>query len=228
MAWFLFAAMFEAIPRAVPAEAGPGENRWEARIRAFEEKDRQGPPPKQGILFIGSSSIVGWDLARYFPDLPVINRGFGGSVIADSVHFAERIVLPYEPKIVVLYAGDNDIARGKSPQQVLADYKQFVNTIRKHLPETRIVFVAIKPSLKRWHLVGKMREANRLIEACSSAGAGQTFVDIDRPMIGSNGEPRAELFKADGLHLNAAGYELWSKLVRPHLERNSLLLKPEN
>jgi len=193
-------------------------NRWERQIRAFEAADRQKPPPKQGILFIGSSSIVGWKTDRWFAGLPVINRGFGGSQIADSVHFTDRILLPYRPKVVVLYAGDNDIAAGKSPRQVAADYRRFVEGVHAALPDTRIVFVAIKPSIRRWKLVDKMRHANRLIQAATEKDQRLVFLDIDKPMIGKDGKPRAELFKADGLHLNAKGYKLWSDLVRPHLK----------
>ncbi len=193
------------------------ENRWEPNIRKFEEQDRRQMPPAGGILFVGSSSIVGWDLDKCFPGLPVINRGFGGSQIADSVHFADRIILPYRPKVVVLYAGDNDVAHGKSPRQVLADYRQFVAKVRGALPDTRIVFIAIKPSIRRWHLVGQMREANRLIQSLTEQDERLVFVDVDGPMIGPDGKPRPELFKPDGLHLNAEGYELWSNLVLPHL-----------
>jgi hypothetical protein len=201
---------------AEPAEKPA--NRWEPRIQAFEAIDKESPPPEGGILFIGSSSIVGWDLGKCFPGLPAINRGFGGSEIADSVHFADRIVWPYKPKIIVLYAGDNDIAKGKTPQQVLADYRAFVRRVREKLPQTRIVFVAIKPSIRRWQLVDKMREANRLIRAVAEKDERQVFVDIDPPMIGPDGKPRKELFKPDGLHLDSDGYKLWSGLVRPHLK----------
>lgn len=194
------------------------ENRWEPKIRQFEEQDRKAMPPAGGILFVGSSSIVGWKVDECFPGLPVINRGFGGSQVADSVHFADRIVLPYRPKVVVLYAGDNDVASGKSPEQVLGDYRQFVEKVHAGLPETRIVFVAIKPSIRRWHLVDKMREANGLVRAASEKDERLVYVDVDGPMIGDDGKPRAELFKPDGLHLNAEGYKLWSALVLPHLK----------
>ncbi|HUT13320.1 MAG TPA: SGNH/GDSL hydrolase family protein [Thermoguttaceae bacterium] len=203
------------------AQTPPQENRWEATIGRFEAQDRQASPPEQGILFVGSSSIVGWDVKKHFPDLPVINRGFGGSQIADSVHFAERIVLPYRPKIIVFYAGDNDVASGKSPQRVLADYQSFVAKVHRALPETRIVFIAIKPSISRWQLIDKMREANALIAAVTEKDQRLAFVDVDKPMLGDDGRPRGEIFKDDGLHLNAAGYELWSDLVRPHLKLRS-------
>lgn len=197
--------------------SGAAENRWEPKIQQFEARDREQMPPLGGILFLGSSSIVGWDLDRYFPDLPVINRGFGGSQIADSVHFAPRIVLPYKPKTVVLYAGDNDINAGKTPQQVLADFRQFVEVVHSTLPKTKIVFIAIKPSIRRWHLIENIREANRLIRAATAEAEQLVYVDIDVPSIGEDGKPRPELLKSDGLHLNADGYQLWSSLVRPHL-----------
>ncbi|MBN2473721.1 MAG: hypothetical protein JXB62_03885 [Pirellulales bacterium] len=219
---FLLAAAVIVIAGMVPIQAAqtdqPEQNRWESAIRRFEVQDRRQAPTKGGILFVGSSSIVGWDVVKCFPDLPVINRGFGGSQIADSVHFADRIVLPYEPKIIVFYAGDNDIASGKSPQQVLADYKQFVETVHGRLPETRIVYVAIKPSISRWKLVDRMRRANGLIRAVAEKDERLVFVDVDAPMIGDDGKPRGELFKPDGLHLNAEGYRLWSELVLPHLK----------
>jgi len=204
---------------ALAAEArAQEENRWEPKIRQFEEQDKKEMPPAGGILFVGSSSIVGWKVDECFPGLPVINRGFGGSQIADSVHFADRIVLPYRPKIVVLYAGDNDVAAGKSPERALRDYRQFVAEVHAGLPETRIVFVAIKPSIRRWNLVDKMREANRLIRAAAEKDKRLVYVDVDGPMIGDDGKPRPELFKSDGLHLNAQGYKLWSALVLPHLK----------
>ncbi len=203
--------------RAAEARAD-GENRWESKIRQFEARDKEQMPPSEGILFVGSSSIVGWDVEKCFPGLPVINRGFGGSQIADSIHFADRIIVPYRPKVVVLYAGDNDVAAGKSPDRVVADYRRFVAKVHEALPETRIVFVAIKPSLRRWNLVDKMREANRRIRRIAEKDERLALVDVDAPMIGDDGKPRAKLFRRDGLHLNAAGYKLWSALVFPHLK----------
>lgn len=212
------AAGIAALTTAAPcAPAGEKSNRWKPRIRAFEAQDRQDFPPKRGILFIGSSSIVGWDLSRHFPHLPVINRGFGGSHLSDAVHYADRIVLPYEPRIILLYAGDNDIAAGKSPQRVLADYRKFVAKVHRALPETRILYIAIKPSIRRWKLVDRMREANASIRAVAAKDERLVFVDVEKPMIGEDGRPREELFRADGLHLNPEGYRLWSDLVRPHL-----------
>ena len=208
---FGFAAAGAAEPEAKP-------NRWEKTIQRFEQRDARQFPPKNAVLFLGSSSIVGWDLKQWFPDVAAINRGFGGSEIADSVRFAERIVIPYEPRVIVFYAGDNDVAHGKTPEQVLADFRRFTGKVHAALPKTRIVFVAIKPSIRRWHLVDKMRKANAMIREVCEADERLAFVDIDPPMIGADGKPKKELFRDDGLHLNAAGYRLWSEMVRPHLK----------
>ncbi len=198
-------------------EKPQGPSRWESAIQKFEEQDRRMPPAKGGILFVGSSSIRFWDLEKHFPELEPLNRGFGGSQVADTVHFADRIVLPYEPRVIVMYAGDNDIAAGKTPCEVHDEFQTFVGLVHEKLPATRIVFVAIKPSIRRWELVPKMRAANALILATCVEDERLEFVDIDTPMIGEDGHPRPELFIQDGLHLSNAGYELWTGLVRPLL-----------
>lgn len=209
------------------AQAGlaAGADRWESAIRAFEEEDRTSPPPRGGILFLGSSSIRMWDIDRDFPDLPTVHRGFGGSQIVDSIRHTARIVLPHAPRAIVLYAGDNDIAAGKTPERVAADFREFVAGVREALPRTRIVFVAIKPSIRRWGLVERMRRANHLIEEWCRGDGRLRYVDIDTPMIGADGTPRPELFAGDGLHLSRKGYELWTSLVRPHVE--DLVTSPE-
>ena len=213
------AAISIAMAAACVADsASAAESRWEPDIRAFEKKDRERMPPPGGIVFVGSSSIRGWDVGKSFPDLPVVNRGFGGSQIADSVEFAGRIVIPYKPKTVVFYAGDNDINAGKTPQQVLSDYREFVAKVHGPLPDAKIVFIAIKPSLRRWNLVSAMREANKLIREYSESNAKLEFVDVDPPMIGADGKPRPELFVEDGLHMTAEGYRIWTALVRPFLQ----------
>ena len=193
------------------------ESRWEPAIQQFEEQDAKNAPEKGGILFIGSSSIRFWDTDDAFPEHNVINRGFGGSQMSDSVEFADRIALPYEPRLVVVYAGDNDIAAGKTPDVVLADFNAFVETIHGELPETEIAFVAIKPSLARWQLVEPMREANALVKAVTEKDDRLHFIDIDTPMIGEDGKPREALFIRDGLHLSEEGYALWNEIVLPYL-----------
>lgn len=211
--WLLFAVALSA-PTAATAVAQP--DRWEAAIAAFEESDGEAPPTGR-ILFLGSSSIRLWDLERWFPRHRALNRGFGGSQIADSVHYFERLVTPYAPSHIVLYAGDNDIAAGKSAAQVTADFRRFRDRVRDKLPQTRILFLAIKPSLARWRLVDEMRRANQQIEALSWADPLLRFVDVATPMLGPDGRPRPELFVADGLHLSEAGYRLWTSIVAPLL-----------
>jgi len=203
------------------AQEAPGPQRWEAAIQAFEAADRDSPPEPGQVLFLGSSSIRGWDLEEYFPELDAINRGFGGSQIADSIHFFDRLVLPYRPRAIVFYAGDNDIAVGKSAREVVRDYQKFVAQVEAALDETQIIFIAIKPSIRRWHLVEEMREANRLIREFSEGKPNLAYLDIDHPMIGADGKPRPELFVEDGLHLSDAGYQLWSDLLAPLLRTSA-------
>jgi lysophospholipase L1-like esterase len=170
-------------------------------------------------LFVGSSSIRLWDLQRYFPQLKTINRGFGGSEIADAVHFADRLVIKHRPKVVVLYAGDNDAAQGKSAQTIHADFITFCQRLKSSLPQTRILYISIKPSIARWHLRSTIEEANSKIRATCEANPLLTFVDVWQPMLGVDRAPRKELLAADGLHLSEAGYRLWAELIRPHLEK---------
>jgi len=192
--------------------------RWEKAISKFEAADKERLPAPGGVLFIGSSSMRRWDLEKYFPDHDYVNRGFGGSQVADSIHFADRIILPYRPKTILLYAGDNDIAAGKSAARVAEDFQLFVKKVHAHLPKARIGFVAIKPSIKRWELVSKMRNANQLIEKQTKTNPLLGYIDIDAPMIGTDGKPRKDLFAEDGLHLNHKGYLLWSSIVKPFIE----------
>jgi len=148
----------------------------------------------------------------------VINRGFGGSQMADSVELAERIVLPYQPRQIVVYAGDNDIAAGKSPEQVGADFQAFVKKVHAVLPQTRIGYLAIKPSGSRWKLVEKMKAANQLIADFTKKDERLAFIDTFTPILGEDGQPKEELFKADKLHLNEKGYAVWVGVVRPFLK----------
>ena len=187
-----------------------------AEIEAFEQSDRTNPPPQNAVLFVGSSSIRLWkSLKEDFPDLTVINRGFGGSQVADSVRYANRIVLPYRPKAVVLYAGDNDLAAGKPPQQVLADFVSFESKVHAALPRTPVLYLAIKPSIARWNLIDKIRQTNRMVEDYAKPTNGKVvYVDTFTPILGPDGQPRRDLLQTDGLHLNAEGYKLWTPIVR--------------
>lgn len=201
----------------IPAGAEDPSARWEPAIQAFEKQDAEHPPPKNGVLFVGSSSIRKWDLNESFPGKNYINRGFGGSQIADSIAFLDRLVLKHEPRVVVMYAGDNDIAAGKTPQVVAADFATFQQKVHTQLPKTRILYITIKPSLKRWTLYPQMAQANQIIAERCSSDERLTYVDIAAPMLGDDGTPKPELFAKDGLHLSEKGYEMWAGVVAKHL-----------
>ncbi|MBC8135976.1 MAG: hypothetical protein H8F28_08840 [Fibrella sp.] len=193
---------------------------WEKSIVAFEEKDRTaGVPPAGGIVFVGSSSIVGWKtLATDFPTLPVINRGFGGSEIQDSSYYAGRIILPYNPRTVVFYAGDNDIAAGHTNEQVVGDFQTFARKIHAVLPNTKILFLAIKPSPSRWKLEDRMVASNKAIADWIGTQTNMGYIDIHSPMLGPDGMPRAELYGPDKLHMTSEGYRLWARIVSQYLQ----------
>jgi len=195
----------------------PHPQRWQPDMDNFARQDAQQTPPQGAILFVGSSSIRLWDIQKSFPDLTTINRGFGGSFLVDSEYYADRIILPYAPRTIVLYAGDNDIASGKSPDMLLADFKSFTAAVRRTLPQTAILYIAIKPSLARWNLWPQMNAANTLIRDYCAAAPRLHFIDIAAPMLDSNGQPRPELFQPDGLHLNDEGYRLWTAILTPIL-----------
>ena len=194
-------------------------DQWEPEIKKFEESDRLNPPPKNAVLFIGSSSIRLWStLSDDFPLAKVINRGFGGSQITDSTHYVDRIVVPYQPRMIVFYAGDNDLAAGKTPQQVYEDYKAFVSDVKQKLPKTNIAFISIKPSPSRAALLPKAREANGLIKSFTAKDKRLIYIDVFTPMLDKDGNPRPELFGPDKLHMNPEGYKLWTAVVGPYLK----------
>ncbi len=209
-----------ALPQVSPAEQSPCQpERWKDAMAAFEKEDQSDPPPQDGIVFVGSSSIRMWDLPKSFPDLPVINRGFGGSELCDSVHYFDLLVARHKPRVVVLYAGDNDVAGGKKAEQILADFRAFVGQMKEKLPESRLVYLSIKPSLARWKLAEEMQEANQRIAAdCHPDKERLHFVDVWQPMLDADHKPRKELFLDDGLHMNDDGYQIWASLLVEELQ----------
>lgn len=191
--------------------------KWEKSIQAFEDEDQKSLPPKGEIVFVGSSSVRLWKTEPSFPGFKIINRGFGGSQIADSVHFIERLVLKHEPRSVVFYAGDNDIAGGKSAERVFSDFKAFADKLHAKLPQARLHFIAIKPSTSRWKLADTQRAANAAIAKYAQSTDWISFVDIWVAMLDAEGQPRANLLLKDGLHMNEDGYRIWNAAVLPHL-----------
>lgn len=197
----------------------PSSPDWTADMARFDAEDATTPPPKDAFVFTGSSSVRMWEsLAADFPGKPVLNRGFGGSQVRDSVHYAEQVAIRYRPRMILVYAGDNDINAGRSPQQVLHDFRAFVARIRRDLPDTPIGFLAIKPSPSRAEQLPRQQEANALVKAEAARLHQVEFIDVATPMLGSDGQPRPELFIEDRLHMNAAGYALWRGIVAPYLD----------
>ena len=187
-------------------------DKWEKEIAALEAKPNVGD-----IVFIGSSTIRLWDVEKHLPGLKINNRGFGGSQIADSVRYTDRILIPLKPKTVLLFAGGNDINTGKTPEQVFEDYKAFVAKVRGALPETKIWFMSIFPNLKREAQLEKANALNALIAAHAKADPKLGYIDIASALC-PDGKPRAEVLRDDKLHLNEDGYAIISKVVAAALK----------
>ena len=207
---------------AAPAAPAPASNlaRWEKDVAAFEASDRTAPPPKNALLFLGSSTIVRWKtLQEDYPAHPIINRGFGGNEIADSTHFAERIIFPYQPRTIFLRAGGNDIHNGKTPEQVLADFKAFVATVHAKLPKTEIVYISLSPSIARWDERDAGKKLNTLIADFVNRTPRLKYIETADLVLDAKGEPRPELFVADKLHLSPEGYKLLIERVRPFVRK---------
>jgi lysophospholipase L1-like esterase len=194
--------------------------KWEKEVTAYEAADRQNPPPRDGILFIGSSTIRLWKtLSDDFPGYKVINRGFGGTEIVDSTHFADRLIFPHVPKQIFLRAGGNDIHAGRTPREVAADFLKFVRTVQERLPKTEILFIALSPAPARWGEGDKARELNRLIRDLALQLPRVGFVDAYDISLTSDGRARPELFVKDRLHFAPEGYKLLAERVRPFLAK---------
>lgn len=216
---FLASAAPPVVEIAPPPRPSDPFARWEKNILAIEKRLKDTPPKPGGVFFAGSSSIVLWDLKKWFPDSGYVNVGFGGSVIADSVHFAPRILTPFKPGTVVFYAGDNDIGRGNKPEQVAADFKAFVAAARKDNPSCRVLYIPVKPSLARWKKFDDQQKANALVKAYCSAEGGLVYVDIVPAMLRADGTPDPELLQKDGLHMTPKGYEIWTAAVKAALAK---------
>ncbi|MHC4207259.1 MAG: GDSL-type esterase/lipase family protein [Planctomycetota bacterium] len=191
---------------------------FEAEISAFEQADLASPPPANPVLFVGSSSIRVWpDLAGDFPDYPVMNRGFGGSKMSDVLYYFDRIVAPYDPVLILVYEGDNDLAAGMSVDQVYVDYLEFLTLVDEQLPNVDVAFIATKPSPSRSRYLEVTRQLNTRFQDLASNNSHLWYIDVFNPMLNEDGQPRPELFVSDMLHMNAAGYELWQSIIEPVL-----------
>jgi lysophospholipase L1-like esterase len=214
----LLCACAPVATRAPIAAVDPPSADWSADMAAYAAEDAAHPPPRDAVVFTGSSSIHKWEsLAADFPGVPVLNRGFGGSQLRDAVWHADAVALRYRPRLIVLYAGDNDIDAGRTPKQVLQDFRAFVARIRRDQPSMPIDFIAIKPSPVRAAQIPAQRVANALVRTEAAHMTHVRYIDVATPMLDRDGKPRGELFGNDGLHMNRMGYALWTRIVAPYL-----------
>jgi lysophospholipase L1-like esterase len=193
---------------------------WEWAIARFEARDRLHPPQKNAIVFTGSSSITFWDsLEQDMAPLPVLNRGFGGSRMNDVVRYAHRIITPYKPRAVVLFAGTNDIAppKPKTADEVFEEYKSFVQAVRADLPAVPIYFISITPTPLRWKLWPVAVQANQLIKTFSADDSRLHYIDITGQFLSAEGIPDPSLYRIDKLHPNKKGYIRWTAGIKPTL-----------
>lgn len=198
---------------------GNDPKKWEETISNFETQDEVNPPGKGLVLFTGSSSIAMWkDVAEYFPEYDVLNRGFGGSEFSDLLYYTDRIVYPYAPSKIFIYEGDNDLAAGESQESILKEAKSLREEIKAHLPNTPVIFIAAKPSVSRWHLKEKYESLNAALAEYAAENELTEFADIWTPMMKANGEVDETLFLEDELHMNAKGYAIWKKVLLPYLQ----------
>jgi lysophospholipase L1-like esterase len=191
-------------------------DRWEKEIAAYEAQDKASPPAPGGIVFVGSSTIRLWKTAEAFPGLPVINRGFGGSMVADSVRYADRLVTVHKPKQVLLYAGGNDLNSKKTPEQIFADYQAFVAKVHAALPESRIWFMSLFPTIKRAADDDAARAVNALIAAHAKTDPRLGFIDV-ASALSPDGKAVPANLRPDGIHLSDAGYAIIAPIVRKAL-----------
>jgi len=191
---------------------------WAEAIARFATADAAQPPTPGGTVFVGSSSIRLWTtLAEDFPNLGAVNRGFGGSELGDTLFHADRLIVAHQPRRVVIYAGENDLQAGKSPEAVAADFRALHARLRAALPAVRLLYLSIKLSPARAAIAPAVRRANALLATACADLPGCTFVDVAAPLLDAHGAPRAEFFRADRLHLTPAGYAAWVATLRPHL-----------
>ena len=193
-----------------------------SEISDFKKQDSIEFPKPGLILFVGSSSFTKWkDVQDYFPDYPIINRGFGGSSLPDVIYYAKDIIYPYHPKQVVIYCGDNDLAASSevTGQVVLERFKTLFKMIRENLPDANIAFVSLKPSPSRLKLMPKAATANKLVKKFIGGQKNASFIDVYHKMLTTAGKPIPEIFVSDSLHMNSQGYAIWKKAIQPYLKK---------
>lgn len=212
--------VFSQLARIVQtSEHASAYNRWKGSLDAFNSQDQTAPPTTGAVLFVGSSTIRLWGhLQQDFSSISVVmNRGFGGSTMNDCSLLVRDLVTRYKPRQILVYAGDNDLAEGRSPQQVLASFQAFVQVVREELPSAQLAYISVKPSPSRMALMPKIRETNTLLANYVKTLPSAKYIDIFTPMLDADGNPRKELFLGDMLHMNTSGYALWQGIIGSYL-----------
>ena len=216
-----YASAVPLAAQSVPAatQPDPDPKRFDKEIAAFEAEDRARPPAADSILFVGSSSIRYWDIGDAFPGLQTIKRGFGGSHVSDNIYYADRIIFRYHPKLIVFYAGDADVAAGKTADQIFADYRKLIDLIHANSPRTPVVIIGTKPSPAHWNRMDVIRKANAMISESIASDSLVAYADVEKALLGPDGKPVPDFYVENGLNLSAPGYKQWTDAVKPVIER---------
>ncbi|MEP7142298.1 MAG: GDSL-type esterase/lipase family protein, partial [Ferruginibacter sp.] len=171
------------------------------------------------LVFYGSSSIRLWEtLEEDFKEYAPLNLGFGGSTLAACVWFFERVFSNINPRCIIVYAGDNDLGDGRSPEEVFLFFNELIHLVHHQFGEIPLGFISIKPSISRWDIVDKIRHTNRLIEAgIKKTGGNLSYIDIYDKMTDKTSYPKREFLDPDGLHISEKGYQLWKEIISNYL-----------
>jgi lysophospholipase L1-like esterase len=209
-----------ALPAALSAQSYNTKT-FEKNIKAFDKRDSIENVQPGSNLFVGSSSITNWkDVADYFPESHVINRGFGGSKFEDLLYYADRVIMPYQPAKIFIYEGDNDIAKGIDTETLIKQAATLRKRIAEVFPKVPVVFISVKPSVARWELKDKYVAFNQALKKYAKKEKLTAFADVWTPMLDANGEVFKDVFLQDNLHMKPNGYQIWQKVLEPFLLKN--------
>ena len=226
LSWLFFLLIALAVQGQSKVSAPVTGHPFEGIVQTYEAADRTNPPPRNAILLAGDSQFFRWKtVAEDLPDYTIINRGIDGFQTSDLVYFADRLVLPYHPRMIILHVGGNDVHAGKSPEQVLSDFKAFIAHVRAHWPAVPIGFSSTTPGPARWTEAAQRKATNRLLKEYIATQPHLFFIDLWDAMLTADGKPREDLWVADGVHPNHAGYLLRVQIMRPMLGEPDRTLK---
>jgi lysophospholipase L1-like esterase len=199
---------------------------WEKEMAAFKKMDEENPPQAGLTLFVGSSTFTVWkSMQEDMPDIPLINRGFGGSQVTDLIEHFDTVIAPYNPKQIVIYEGDNDLASSKTPELVLSNYKKLLERIREQYAQVPVTVVSVKPSEARRDVIGKMNELNQKLNVWASLTENLYYLNTFDITVNGEGKPIPEYYQKDNLHLNQAGYKAWARKIAEHIKKVDQLTK---